>query len=129
MEKKIIITFLILCNLFSIFAQEFTIAVIPDTQSYVDINTNHDTDSKYLFNHDKLFFNQMEFISKNSISNGGNIAFAIHVGDLVNHQGDYLIEWEKAYKGISIFFCIALFICIQRGKNTQNSCSVRLNEV
>lgn len=102
MEKKIIITFLIICNLFSIFAQEFTIAVIPDTQSYVDINTNHDTDSKYLFNHDKLFFNQMEFISKNSISNGGNIAFAIHVGDLVNHQGDYLIEWEKAYKGISI---------------------------
>lgn len=93
---------LFLCfHFFVLYAQEFTIAVIPDSQGYVDLLANHDTNVKYNFNHDELYYDQMRFIANNSIRNGGNIAVAIHVGDLVNHQGDYLIEWEKAQKGIS----------------------------
>lgn len=62
----------------------FTIAVIPDTQNYVDYT--HQTAEGFPFDAGELFLDQLRYIAANAKSAGGNIAFAISLGDNWQHQ-------------------------------------------
>jgi hypothetical protein len=61
----------------------FTIAVIPDTQHYVDFT--HQTEAGFPFDAREMFYDQMRFIAANARSAGGQIAFATCVGDVWEH--------------------------------------------
>lgn len=62
----------------------FTIAVIPDTQNYVDY-TNQKA-AGFAFDASELFLQQMQFVADNLESVGGDIAFVTAVGDVWQHQ-------------------------------------------
>ena len=62
----------------------FTIAVIPDTQNYVDY-TNQKA-AGFAFDASELFLQQMQFVADNLESAGGDIAFVTAVGDVWQHQ-------------------------------------------
>lgn len=62
----------------------FTIAVIPDTQNYVDYT--HQKEEKFPFDAREMFFDQMEYIAANVESEGGDIAFVSSMGDTWQHQ-------------------------------------------
>ncbi|MGY1530198.1 hypothetical protein [Luteimonas sp. A649] len=59
---------------------EFTIAVIPDTQNYMDFS--HQKSHGFPIDAAELYFEQMQYIADNARSNGGDIVFATHVGDI-----------------------------------------------
>lgn len=63
---------------------KFTIAVIPDTQNYLDYT--HQTEESFPFDAREMFFEQMEFIARNVESAGGEIAFVTGLGDVWQHQ-------------------------------------------
>lgn len=63
---------------------EFTIAVIPDTQYYLDYK--HQKKEGFPFDAYKMFLEQMEYIADNLKANGGDIAFVTSVGDIWQHQ-------------------------------------------
>jgi hypothetical protein len=65
-------------------AQTFTIAVIPDTQNYVDFNNQ--TGQGFPFDARDQFFGQMAFLAARAKSAGGDIVFVTAVGDLWQHQ-------------------------------------------
>lgn len=86
---------------------EFTVAVIPDTQGYTDyrlIDENNDFS--------KIFSRQIEFIVANSKKNNGDICFAIHLGDLVNNHSYQPSEWLNVDNSISLLDNIVPFIVI-----------------
>jgi hypothetical protein len=62
----------------------FTIAVVPDTQFYLDYT--HQTEAGFKFDARNLFFEQMEFLAARTRSQGGDIAFVTAVGDVWEHQ-------------------------------------------
>lgn len=62
----------------------FTIAVIPDTQNYVDYS--HQTAENFPFDAGEMFLDQLRYIAANAESVGGDIAFAISLGDNWQHQ-------------------------------------------
>lgn len=62
----------------------FTIAVIPDTQNYVDYT--HQTADGFPFDARNLFLDQMRYIAANVKSVGGDIAFVAALGDMWQHQ-------------------------------------------
>ena len=64
-------------------ADSFTVAVIPDTQNYLDFT--HQTEAGFPFNAREIFFDQMEYIARHAQSQGGDIAFAVAVGDVWQH--------------------------------------------
>lgn len=66
----------------------FTIAVIPDTQNYVDYK--HQRAAGFPIDAAEMLFDQVDFIARNLESEGGEIAFVTHVGDV----------WEHATGGI-----------------------------
>lgn len=61
----------------------FTIAVIPDTQNYLDYT--HQTEEGFPFDAREIFYDQMAWIARHSQTEGGDIAFAIAVGDVWQH--------------------------------------------
>ena len=61
----------------------FTIAVIPDTQNYLDYR--HQTAEGFPLNGNELFIQQMQFIADNVESNGGEISFVTSLGDVWQH--------------------------------------------
>lgn len=75
----------------------FRIAVIPDTQHYLDYKKQ--TDAGYPFDSVELFYDQMRFIADNGVSAGGDIAFATAVGDVWEHQS-MAVDPADAAKGI-----------------------------
>jgi hypothetical protein len=75
----------------------FTIAVIPDTQFYVDFT--HQTEAGFPFDARDLLFDQMRFVADNARSNGGQIAFATCVGDVWEHA-EGTIDAPHAAKGL-----------------------------
>ena len=85
-----------------LFASPFTIAVIPDSQNYTDYRYQTISTPPFAIDFVDVYRHQIEYIAKNSVSRGGDIAFAIHLGDNVLHHGDQEIEWELADKTISI---------------------------
>jgi len=74
----------------------FTIAVIPDTQNYTDYT--HQTAEGFPFDAADLFIEQMRWISENLESQGGDIAFVTHVGDVWQH-GTLPIDPEHEARG------------------------------
>lgn len=78
---------LILCQLVAAKAQEaqevatkFAIAVISDTQNYLDFRRQRATN--YPFDGREMFFDQMNYIARNTKAEGGDIAFVTAVGDI-----------------------------------------------
>lgn len=66
----------------------FSIAVIPDTQNYVDYR--HQMWSGFAFDAVDMFYGQMEWIAANARSTGGDIVFATHVGDVWQHYSAWM---------------------------------------
>ncbi len=62
----------------------FTLAVIPDTQNYIDFR--HQTAQGFEFDAADLFIEQMRYVADNAVGNGGDIAFVASVGDVWQHQ-------------------------------------------
>jgi hypothetical protein len=62
----------------------FTIAVIPDTQNYLDYT--HQKEEGFPFDARQMFHEQMEYIAANVESDGGEIAFVTGLGDVWQHQ-------------------------------------------
>ena len=62
----------------------FTIAVIPDTQNYMDYT--HQKAEGFPFDANEQFFAQMTYIAANVESAGGDIAFVTSLGDVWQHQ-------------------------------------------
>lgn len=62
----------------------FTIAVIPDTQNYLDYS--HQTAEGFAFDASEMFLQQMRYIAANVQSAGGEIAFVTSLGDVWQHQ-------------------------------------------
>lgn len=79
--------------------QSFTLAVIPDTQNYIDFR--HQTAAGFEFDASTLFIEQMRYIAANSVSNGGDIAFVAAVGDVWQHQSK-LIDAAHQLRGIGL---------------------------
>lgn len=65
-------------------AQSFTLAVIPDTQNYIDFR--HQRAEGFELDANELFLEQMRYVAANAIGNGGDIAFVASVGDVWQHQ-------------------------------------------
>lgn len=60
--------------------ERFTIAVISDTQNYVDFSRQKT--EGYPIDAAELFIEQMEYLANNTVARGGDIAFATSVGDV-----------------------------------------------
>lgn len=101
MKKHFLIIFLFLLTNILI-SEEFSIAIIPDSQKYVTYELQKETNPNYPYEPIQVFYEQMEYIRNNSVVNGGTIYFAIHMGDVVNNFSKEIIEWEKADYGLSI---------------------------
>jgi len=69
-------------------ADKFTIAILPDTQNYVD-------DDKEI----RHFKKQMQWIVDNRVNR--NIVFVTHVGDIVQNGGS-AVEWQRTIAAMSI---------------------------
>lgn len=61
----------------------FTVAVIPDTQNYVDYK--HQKAAGYPIDAADLFYEQMRYVADHARSAGGDIVFATHLGDIWQH--------------------------------------------
>ncbi len=61
----------------------FTIAMIPDTQNYVDYT--HQKDEGFAIDAAELFIEHMSWVAERGRANGGDIAFVASVGDTWQH--------------------------------------------
>lgn len=77
----------------------FTLAVIPDTQNYVDYT--HQTAEGFPFDAGDLYIEQFNWIAENLESEGGDIAFVTHVGDVWQH-GTIKIDPEHEARGFKV---------------------------
>ncbi len=111
-NKKRLITTIAFLSFFVLNAQSFTIAVIPDSHSYVNYKANKESNPTYPINQADFFYNQMQYIADNSVKSGGNIVFAVHVGDFVSNWGQSAFEWECADKGMRILDDVIPFIAV-----------------
>jgi hypothetical protein len=68
---------------------EFTIAVLPDTQYYT---------SEKIGGKNEMFISQIDWIKKNREAE--NIAYVIHVGDIVDSGDKVPKEWSNAAEAI-----------------------------
>jgi hypothetical protein len=66
----------------------FTIAMIPDTQNYLDYG--HQKSAGYPVDGIELFFTQMRWIAAHAKSAGGDIVFATHLGDVWQHYSAWM---------------------------------------
>ncbi len=64
--------------------KRFTVAAIPDTQNYLDYT--HQTAEGFALDAADQFMAQMDYIARNAVTRGGDIVFAIHLGDVWQHQ-------------------------------------------
>jgi hypothetical protein len=67
---------------------EFTVAMIPDTQSYVDYR--HQESFGFPFDAIDQLYAQMWWVARNARSAGGDIVFATHVGDVWHHYSEWM---------------------------------------
>ncbi|WP_213980958.1 serine/threonine protein phosphatase [Sphingomonas sp. dw_22] len=79
---------------------EFTIAVIPDTQNYVDYQ--HQKATGYPVDGAEMFFEQMRYIADHAKGAGGDIVFATHLGDVWQHYSLWMDPGhaERGFKGM-----------------------------
>lgn len=67
---------------------EFRVAMIPDTQNYVDYR--HQKWSGFPFDAVEQFYGQMRWVADHAMGAGGDIAFATHVGDIWQHYSEWM---------------------------------------
>lgn len=79
------------------FDRKFTIAVIPDTQNYVDFLRQKD--EGFGIDGADIFIEQMQYIANNTVSQGGEIEFVTSVGD-VWQNFDRVIEPAHYARGM-----------------------------
>ena len=72
---------------------EFTIAVLPDTQNYLDYT--HQKAEGFPFEASEMFLEQMQYVADNLESAGGDIAFVSSLGDVWQHQ---TLDMDPAHK-------------------------------
>jgi hypothetical protein len=77
----------------------FTIAVLPDTQNYMDYT--HQKAENFPFDASELFLQQMQYVADNVVSQGGDIAFVTSLGDVWQHQS-MKIDPEHAARGFKV---------------------------
>jgi hypothetical protein len=63
--------------------KSFTIAMIPDTQNYVDYS--HQMNEGFAIDAADLFVEQLAWVAERARSKGGDIAFVASVGDTWQH--------------------------------------------
>ena len=73
---------------------EFTVAMIPDTQNYVDYR--HQRWSGFPFDAVEQLYAQMRWIAANAKSAGGDIVFATHMGDVWQHYSAWMDPGHQA---------------------------------
>jgi hypothetical protein len=76
----------------------FQIAVIPDTQNYVDYT--HQKREGFAIDASEQFIDQMAWIAERGRAQGGNIAFVAAVGDVWQHQSEK-VDAEHAARGLT----------------------------
>lgn len=76
----------------------FTIAVIPDTQNYVDYERQ--TAEGFPFDARDLLIEQLQYVADHAESRGGDIAFVTAVGDIWQHPS-IAIDPEHAARGFA----------------------------
>lgn len=74
----------------------FTIAVIPDTQNYIDYT--HQTAEGFPFDARTQFLDQLRYVAAHTRDAGGDIAFVSALGDVWQHQ-TLLIDPAHAARG------------------------------
>lgn len=74
----------------------FTVAVIPDTQNYVDYR--HQKAAGFPFDAADQFLEQMRYVADNARGSGGDIVFATHLGDVWQHYSAWT-DPEHAQRG------------------------------
>ena len=72
----------------------FTVAMIPDTQNYMDFTRQKS--EGFPIDAVELYYEQMRFIGDNARSNGGDIVFATHVGDIWQHYSEWMDPEHEA---------------------------------
>ena len=80
---------------------DFTLAVIPDTQNYLDYT--HQTAAGFPFDAHTMLDQQLAFVARNARRNGGDIAFASVLGDVWQHQS-LAIDAESVAKHYSAIY-------------------------
>jgi 3',5'-cyclic AMP phosphodiesterase CpdA len=73
----------------------FTLAVLPDTQNYLD--HTHQKEAGFPFNARELLFEQMRFVESRLVANGGDIAFVTSVGDVWQNSSEGFDEGHARY--------------------------------
>ena len=92
-------------------APDFTVVAIPDTQHYVDNASRAGT-----------FTVQTNWI----VNNRGplNIAFASHLGDIVENQDQFEIEWQRADASLTVLDINGVPYALSPGNHDQNNSGV-----
>ncbi len=82
-------------------SKPFSIAVVPDTQNYLDFT--HQKATGFVFDASDMFIAQMQYLADNAVTQGGDIAFVTHLGDVWQHQTLDMDAEHKAagFKGIN----------------------------
>lgn len=75
----------------------FTIAMIPDTQNYVD--HSHQREAGFALDASALFIEQMRWVAERSRAGGGEIVFVAAVGDVWQHAS-LPVDPEHAARGL-----------------------------
>lgn len=76
----------------------FTVAVIPDTQNYLDFRAQRA--EGFPFDAKEIFFDQMAWVSRHLRTNGGTIDFVTSVGDVWQHSPGDVPDPEHAALGL-----------------------------
>lgn len=79
-------------------APAFTVAVIPDTQNYIDFHNQRA--GGFPFDAKEIFFGQMAYVARNLQANGGAIAFVSAVGDVWQHSPSDVPDPASAAAGL-----------------------------
>jgi hypothetical protein len=77
----------------------FTLAVIPDTQNYIDYRRQKA--QGFELDGSAMFIRQMQYVADHGVGNGGDIAFVASVGDVWQHQ-TLSIDAEHKSRGFAI---------------------------
>ncbi|WP_066217818.1 hypothetical protein [Formosa haliotis] len=82
----------------------FSIAMIPDTQNMTDFTHQTSYTIKdgvnFPINASTQFYDMMQYIASNAVTNGGAIVFATSVGDIWQHQTE-IVDEAHAARGFS----------------------------
>ncbi|MBT9472706.1 MAG: serine/threonine protein phosphatase [Pseudomonadota bacterium] len=79
--------------------KSFTVAVIPDTQNYVDHRNQRE--AGFPINAREMLWDMMDHIARNSSERGGDIVFATGLGDSWQHPIRWGVDAAHAARGLT----------------------------